>query len=97
MNLLMVSNGNTGEFSTRQIMVRLPEDDAAILEKEAASRSTTLAAYCRLILQEHIKNKNQTKDFKPLVREVVQELLKSDDLDEEFGKKVAKALSKMYE
>jgi len=97
MNLVMVERDGGINVPIKQVMVRLPKEDAQALDDEARNKGTTLAAYCREILLDHLKGRENKEELLPIVREIVQDLLKSDDLDEEFGKKVAKSLSKRYQ
>lgn len=92
----MVTRKDELGIIVRQVMVRLPEESANALELEAKSKGTTLAAYCRELLVDHLKHRGNREDIAPVVKETLYELLNSDELNEEFGKKVAKSMSKLY-
>lgn len=92
----MGKNEQKTDYAIRHVMVRLPEPDAVVLESEAKSKGTNLAAYCRELLLNHLLQKDKTDNFRPVVREVLRDILTSEELDGEFSEKVAKALAKKY-
>jgi negative regulator of replication initiation len=87
---------NEGTVAPRQVMVRLPEMCAVALEDEAKERGTTLAAFCREVLTDHVKNAGTRNEIKQIVKDAIQQLLLSDELDEEFQAKVKRSLASIY-
>ena len=81
------------EETVRKIMVRLPEDEAEILEAEARQKGTTLSAYCRQLLSRYVNSKTMDQELNRRVLEILQ----SETADEILLKKVKESLKRLSE